>query len=382
MAHTSRGYWNERYATNPCLGSGLGSQGDILAYKRTLLEKLSSRYSASSVLDVGCGDMAVGEALPEQGYIGIDFSNVVTSLNGARFPARRFVCGDFLELDLAQAEMVICLDVLIHIASADDYRRFAKRLVTLCRTAGVVTGFEVPPSYLSEITFYHEPLGQTLARAGAVNVRKVGGYRQVAVFAFGPAEEAISTQDGRFNGLIRKPVFLVGAMRSGTTLLAELLGQSSHVCHCSFELKDLWSKVGGVSMASAKTRDETCFELRAEDARPDIASQLTRAFFQRMEQCGPKSPQALFLNKNPHLCNKLHFVLGLFPDARFIWIHRHMPQVVASLKRLFIDVQHRQGTWHWWPQADPRVRNRCWNAFHVEGVRPPVDDVRVFPGGT
>jgi hypothetical protein len=93
-----------------------------------------------------------------------------------------------------------------------------------------------------------------------------------------------------------------------------------------------------------------------------------------------KRADAVFLNKNPHLCNKLPLVRTLFPDARFIWIHRRLPQVVASLKRLFEDICRRQQTWHCWPAERPGTAARCWDACHFE---PPMgrDLARVFPGG-
>jgi LPS sulfotransferase NodH len=180
---------------------------------------------------------------------------------------------------------------------------------------------------------------------------------------------------------ITRPIFIVGTMRSGTTLLAEMLNRSPHIAHCPFELKDLWSEVGGIPMASAKTRDLICPECSAKDMRPDQRESLAASFLQRMATCVGKAPGATFLNKNPHLSNKLTLVSALFPDARFIWIHRDLPQVVASIKRLFADVCQRQGTWHWWPYPSGTMKNRCWNAFHSLNDRPDVPSERIFPGG-
>jgi hypothetical protein len=180
---------------------------------------------------------------------------------------------------------------------------------------------------------------------------------------------------------ITRPIFIVGTIRSGTTLLAEMLDRSPHIAYCPFELKDLWSQVGGIPMASAKTRDLNCPEYSAKDTRNDQRENLLASFFQRMTTCAGKAPGAIFLNKNPHLSNKLPLVHALFPDARFIWIHRDLPQVVASIKRLFEDVCQRQGTWHWWPYPSKTTKSRCWNAFHSLDDRPDVSSERIFPGG-
>lgn len=376
----NRAYWNGRYAMDMDLGSGIGSRGYVRSYKRELLRCAVERLRPRSVLDVGCGDMAVGDVLPEEGYTGIDISDGIVALNSSLYPARQFVRGDLLTLDLEPADLVVCLDVIIHLPSVDEYRRFVARLVALGRSRGIVAGYETPPAARSEITFFHEPLSHTLASAGAHNIRQIGAYRQVTVFSFDTRSERDDTSNAASADL-RRPIFIVGAMRSGTTLLAELLGRSPSVCHCAFELKDLWSRECGFPMASAKTRDELCPELGVNNADQEARGRLARAFAERMRACGDKTSDAVFLNKNPHLCNKLAYVYALFPDARFIWIYRHLPQVVASLKRLFGDVLHRQTTWHWWPEPALLTRYRCWNASHECDKPLNVAAERVFPGG-
>jgi hypothetical protein len=181
--------------------------------------------------------------------------------------------------------------------------------------------------------------------------------------------------------MIVKPIFIVGAMRSGTTLLAEMLSRSVHIAHCPFELKDVWSQVGGVPMASPKTRDFQCPECSANDLWAGQREALTERFLQRIAACDGKVAGATFLNKNPHLSNKLPLVEALFPDARFVWIFRDLPQVVTSVRRLFTDVCQRRETWHWWPYPSETTRNRCWNAFYSVDSRPDISPDRIFPGG-
>jgi hypothetical protein len=179
------------------------------------------------------------------------------------------------------------------------------------------------------------------------------------------------------------PIFVVGTMRSGTTLLADLLGRHREIIHCPFELKDVWSKIGGIPMASAKTKDRYCYQMRAEDASLEQSRLLMGAFRKEwMKKRRGKSEFAYFLNKNPHLCNKLPFVNELFPEARFLFIRRGLLQVVASLKRLLTGVYKRRGTLHYWPEVGPETTCRCWMAFH-KGEQMPADINmgRIFPGG-
>ena len=134
-------------------------------------------------------------------------------------------------------------------------------------------------------------------------------------------------------------------------------------------------------MASPKTRDERCPALGECDATRELALLLGNAFKERMIslQAG-KAEDALFLSKNPHLCNKLPFVKALFPDARFIWISRGLPDVVASLKNLFARKDRGRDVWYYWPEQAAH-ETRCWNCFFGNTPPPNVDRSRYFPGG-
>jgi len=377
----NRTFWNNRYSSDPELGSGLGSRGATKIYKRSLIGRIAHQLQPLSTLDVGCGDMAVGEMLPEAGYTGVDVADVIINANQDRYPNRQFVQGDLAQLELKRADLVVCLDVLIHLHDTNYYRQFVQKLVWLAQGCGIVAGYESPPQTGSDITYYHEPLSATLKRVGAENVQIIGGYRQVSIFKFGLAAGTVDDTHVYKDCGLHKPVFLVGTMRSGTTLLAELLDLSPHVRHCPFELKDIWSRETGVPMASPKTGDHFCPQQSAEDASQQQAEPLIKAFAERARNCSGKSQNSTFLNKNPHLCNKLPWVRGLFPEARFIWIHRHMPQVVVSLLRLFEDVRRRQKVVHIWPLRKSPDERRCWEVYLYDQVPANIPADRIFPGG-
>jgi 2-polyprenyl-3-methyl-5-hydroxy-6-metoxy-1,4-benzoquinol methylase len=181
----NRLFWNQRYEANPALGSGVGSRGEVRDYKRRLLENAVGHWRPRSILDVGCGDMEVGTALPAEGYTGLDFSEVAVSSNRMKHPDRRFVAGNFIDLEMGTPDMVVCLDVLIHLASREVFRAFVRKLIDTAGRVGIVAGDEADPG-LGGIVFFHEPLSHALVRAGARNLRKVGSYRHVAVFEFNP----------------------------------------------------------------------------------------------------------------------------------------------------------------------------------------------------
>ena len=208
----NRLFWNQRYAENPELGSGIGSRGEARDYKRRLLADVAARWQPRSILDVGCGDLDVGSALSDEGYTGLDFSEVVVAANREKYHDRIFLAGDFLEMESAPADMVVCLDVLIHLASPDDYRNFVHKLVRSTRKVGIVAGDETDPA-LDSIVFYHEPLSRTLAEAGVTNIRKIGAYRHVTIFEFTPLPPEC-----------RNAIIVLGMHRSGTSALTGCLG--------------------------------------------------------------------------------------------------------------------------------------------------------------
>ena len=255
---TISSFWNNRYLNHPELGSGIGSRGGFMYYKRALLEQTVKSILPDSILDVGCGDMEVSQVLPANGYVGVDISHVVIAANSTAFQDRKFITGHFIDLDLVGADLIVCLDILIHLSSPEYYKNFVRKCVALARKGGIISGYELPPVDRSVITFFHEPLSLTLAAAGAKNVRCIGAYRQVKVFRFDQAGEPELPHC--VDGVIQHPIFLVGTMRSGTTLLGDMLGQSPHIALCPFELKDIWSAVSGIPMASPKTRDLVCPE--------------------------------------------------------------------------------------------------------------------------
>lgn len=180
-------FWDQRYRTNIELGSGAGSRGEFLLYKRELLQALITRLQPRSILDIGCGDIEVTRELAFDGsYTGVDASAFVTERNQAIRPDRTFLHGDFLQLaqerDL-HADLVLCLDVLIHQHDPETYRAFVHTLVEVSRKALLVNSFDEMPrsGRLSPNVAFHEPITQTLRDAGAQDIHELGIFRRTAI---------------------------------------------------------------------------------------------------------------------------------------------------------------------------------------------------------
>jgi SAM-dependent methyltransferase len=183
-------FWNVRYESDPGLGSGIGSRGEVAAYKRAVIGSFLDEMRPRTLLDVGCGDLEIVAPLNlPASYCGLDVSEVIIARNKVRFPRLRFEHADLCVLDdfeRLSADVVLCLDVLIHQHTRTHYERMVGRLVSLARTGGLVSGFAASPRspYRSAITAYHEPVTESLQRAGAKGIRIVGAYRDTVMVAF------------------------------------------------------------------------------------------------------------------------------------------------------------------------------------------------------
>ena len=176
-------FWDFRYSVAPKIGSGIGSRGRVRDYKATLLKGLLTKFAPKSILDLGCGDLAIIPELQSVDYVGVDISPVVIQENRTRAPWARFVAGTIQEVDLEPADLVLCLDVLIHQRLEQDYRNLVNRVVGLAGRWGLVSGFEVSQNP-GDMIFYHEPLSLSLKKGGVTSMVQLGSYHDVVLFFF------------------------------------------------------------------------------------------------------------------------------------------------------------------------------------------------------
>jgi hypothetical protein len=178
----SRLFWDMRYRHFPERGSGIGSRGENLAYKRELL-RAEGAEKASSVLDVGCGDLEVVGELDLQNYVGIDHSSESLALAAAARPDWKFYKSPALEA--APAELVLCFEVAIHQESAADYHDLIEFLASRTSQTLIVSGFDEPTDQIAanHMLFFYEPLHKSLKDTGRFSsINKIGAHTSVVVY--------------------------------------------------------------------------------------------------------------------------------------------------------------------------------------------------------
>jgi len=185
-------FWEFRYAFFPEAGSGVGSRGDNLRAKRAWLAGELRALEPISILDIGCGDLEVSQELECQSYIGVDVSDRAIALARAKRPDWDFVVGDARDVTLAAADLVLCLDVLIHQPTRDLYESLCLRLMELADRHLIVAGYNQRPWLTSATTSYHEPLTATLQRLGETGeLRIVGGYRDITLVCWSRSRHGV-----------------------------------------------------------------------------------------------------------------------------------------------------------------------------------------------
>ncbi len=178
---------------------------------------------------------------------------------------------------------------------------------------------------------------------------------------------------------IQRPIFVVGTVRSGTTLLSRWLAQHPEVAwvygeHAGYELAAEWCHFGGISMGVPGLATTDCPPLTTEAATAAVRTRLRAGFASLLAARAP-GRDARFLNKNPHLWNKLPFLRAVFPDARLIVTTRDIRSTVLSTQVLWMRLGRAWRIRHHLP-PEP---DRCWRCLPADAVARGAE--RSFPGG-
>jgi LPS sulfotransferase NodH len=147
---------------------------------------------------------------------------------------------------------------------------------------------------------------------------------------------------------ISKPVFIVAAPRSGSTLLFETLAASSQLCTVGGEAHWL---VEGIPELRPGTPGVDSNRLTALHATPRIADDIREQILARLQDhAGRKldgSGARRFLEKTPKNALRIPFFDRVFPDAQFIFLWRDPRENISSMMEAW-----RSGQWRTYPKLE------------------------------
>ncbi len=179
------------------------------------------------------------------------------------------------------------------------------------------------------------------------------------------------------------PIFVVAAPRSGSTMLFEALRNN----------KGLWSigdeahrEIESIDSLSPRNRDFDSNALTAQDCNDAIKEQIVDSFMLRLQNSQGVSYSELayeyqpseirFLEKTPKNALRIPFLKAMFPDAKFVYLHRKPQANIGSI----IDAWQSQ-RFVTYPKL-PDWTGLNWSLLLCEGwrafINKPIAEVAVF----
>lgn len=134
-----------------------------------------------------------------------------------------------------------------------------------------------------------------------------------------------------------RPVIVVSAPRSGSTLLFETLARSASLWTIGDESHGIFERIKALNPSHGIRNSN---RLLAEDAEERIVQHLRRVFLERLQDhaglrygdaadAGARKPR--LLEKTPKNALRIPFLDRVFPDARYIWLYRDPRENLSSM---------------------------------------------------
>jgi len=167
---------------------------------------------------------------------------------------------------------------------------------------------------------------------------------------------------------VRRPIFILGTGRSGTTVLGVVLSMHRDIGFLN-EPKALWHMVHAEEdLIGSYSQGIARYRLDAEDAteeRKRIARRLYGAYL-------GLTHSVRVLDKYPELVFRVPFVKTLFPDAKFLFLVRNGRDTCRSIERWSSRLGRivQQDVHDWWG-----VNDRKWSTL-VQEIVPEHEDLR------
>ena len=121
-------------------------------------------------------------------------------------------------------------------------------------------------------------------------------------------------------GRLDRPIFIIGAPRSGTSILFSVLRSSPQVAHWPGEAHEVWEADHHPALRGWDSN-----VLVASDATPRTSSRIAREFFL------VAGARKRLIDKTPRNALRVPFVDAIFPDARYVFLMREGRDNVNSL---------------------------------------------------
>jgi Sulfotransferase family len=121
-------------------------------------------------------------------------------------------------------------------------------------------------------------------------------------------------------GRLERPIFIIGAPRSGTSLLYAILRVSPGLANWPGEAHEVWEADYHPALRGWESN-----ELDVGDVTPQAAARIRRRFYLAV------GSHRRLIDKTPRNSLRVPFIDALFPDASYVFLRRNGPDNVNSL---------------------------------------------------
>ncbi len=195
-------------------------------------------------------------------------------------------------------------------------------------------------------SYVHQIKSGLLAMPDAIRLRSNGqsAIRIIQLHLLDPAVQAkyivnsrtpmIQIQ-GKTRDFFDRPVFVMAAPRSGSTLLFETLACAGDLCSIGGESHSLFESIPALNPVHPEGCDSN--RLLADDATPAIADAVRRGFASLLRDHEGNAleigdvTRVRLLDKLPKNALRIPFIQKIFPDALYIYLYRDPWQSIGSM---------------------------------------------------
>jgi hypothetical protein len=159
-----------------------------------------------------------------------------------------------------------------------------------------------------------------------------GRRKEAAEFNVSSVAPAAPARPASELAVIERPIIILSAPRAGSTLLFETLAQAAGLHTIGGESHRLIESIDSLHPGSGAV---TSNRLTEKDASAEIVAELRRRFASQLRDRDGQAPapgaRARLLEKTPKNALRVPFLLQVFPDAQFIFLHREPRANLASM---------------------------------------------------
>jgi hypothetical protein len=214
-------------------------------------------------------------------------------------------------------------------ASWFEIRR-AERQLEIVSRAGAQVVAQLPLTFEPMLDAFHSPCTPAQVHARLTAAASQDWQRDLALLE----SLDLLTTPGAETLRVERPIIILSAPRAGSTLLFELLARLPGLYTVAGESHAI---IEGLPPLHPRNRGYVSNELGAGDA-PDWLAQVLRMRFARalIDRDGARATesstgQVRMLEKTPKNALRVEFLQRVFPDARFLFLHREAPASLGSL---------------------------------------------------